>query len=694
MFNVGRMKIATISLYKSFLSRCADEMEDNYWRYVSLMDFLGMPFESSKEKSFITKESAEGDKSDEERRKELEERKKSEESKIKSLVGIGRLGQEFSKRFIHEMEEYLPGGFFSKEQNRKIAENVYRMMYAQFQDILPKLIKTKLNELRGKLEGDIESIEGPIKFSDIDFGPETMNKVITDAFFDVIEDPNKIVDGLVRVYKRFGKKDEGDDIVGMPIARGLFKPRYSATTFPERVEEGIGSEGGGSSGVIRKKMDHEVIDRLNGEEYVKWRWLGIDEDGFIHFSLPALYGDREFTIKKPDDIRPIHSGEYTFRILRSDKNGVFVEFVEQKRAILRGDLLSIEGVGLTEEQLRQFIDNNIVNRYLSKLRAMPASKVIEEFTGKVITTPGVQELEEGEGEETVEDRAESDASKTRAIVDRWSRTPMLQAMHLQMDARDSSHISEAVSQQFPERSSKSKISLQSVLETQPVVRMVMDTIVFPRVVKKGERIKEESWRVTVVKKIQELALDNPIVRDQINFLIHKERVGTVPVVSGGRSEAVIPAYSDQDIIKYISKINPNNLKRLREEIKSKMLGLRGDPVLQKFFQRREQFEDYIDRFREDFVEKVIEVSQIADPDKKKEEAKKLHISVPPIPIDVNTKKGEKILHEQIQGFISRRVRQMSAPDIVRVAFMSPDIVGRLIHRARGMVMESTMKGSL
>lgn len=560
--------------------------------------------------------------------------------------------QGISMMFRQILEDYLPGGYFRwNEYADKMANSYYRMAYKYFREVMPKLITEKLN--KEVLED--KSGETDVK---IDIDPEMLDQIVMDSMVYMHEHPEEIKLGLLRSYH------PGDDIKKGGEA-GFFVPRIDERVYEEK-RKALGSEFD-SDKIKVGGRDEEVLDNLRGRDEVKWKWLGIDENKVLHFTLPDLYGDREFRIKLPGGIKYIRPGEYHFRVKNVSTKGAELEFVEQMSGKYGRELEEIEESGLNEEELRRFINNGILNRYITILRGEPLGKVLENYLGmfrignkEFSTVEDLQELiglgeelEEvkGRGKEEIEEKYEKSRElskgKIKEMVDRWLRAPSVAEHFLKVREDEGENIAKAVASKFPMKPVKGKLSIQSILETMPVVEMVLETIMSPHTPLTGGG-KGLPWIHLVWKKFQEMALREPQVRFNIEELI-RQKTGI-----NGR----IP---DSEIINELSGVKDSNklFLRLREEIQRVMEGMRGDPSLSKFFERKKVFDEYIRSRLEYEVEEFIKENKLSMLDPKA------------------VKKVERFM----DTFTSKVVNQMSRRDAPRSASLDEGLIHSLISGA-------------
>ena len=513
-----------------------------------------------------------------------------ERGKEKKLKGGGGVASGVSRMFRDMLDDYMPGGYFTWEDYAKrLADDFYKMAYAQFKDLLPKLISSKLKDF------NVDRSEGTIETD-----AETINKVIMDSVVYLHEHPEILKDGLIRAYRR--REDETNRGVG--IADAFFVPRVDEAALAERLK------GEGGEGVKVGDADEEVLDSLKDRGEVKWKWRGIDEYGILRFTLPELYGSREFTVKLPPEIQTIKPGTYTFRIKDVvDGRGAVLEFKDQHEAISGNALSSIEEDGLGEDQLRKFINNGVVNKYVTYLRSLPAEKLVEDFLGtfsvgsnqisgaddlaELIKEEGgdSSESSKGRGKEKVkgkyQESVERQREKLRAMMQRWERAPELAKHFMKVTEADGSGIARAVGSRFPRVSEKGVPSLASIFSTSPVVEMVLRYIMSPHMPLAGGG-KSMPWVHFAWEAFKKMALKEPSVRASMEAMVRYKRDKSVTSgmpVSDEEIVGILDSVGDSSVSKYF--------QRLRDEIGEVISASREMPELKKFFERRDVFRSYI-----------------------------------------------------------------------------------------------------
>jgi hypothetical protein len=534
-----------------------------------------------------------------------------EKSKTKKLKGEGGVSSGASRMFREMLEDYMPGGYFTWEKfARNLSDNFYRMAYAQFSDLLPKIISDKLKGF------NVDRSE-----TSIETDPETINKVIMDSLIYLHDHPEILKDGLVRAYRR----REGEQDRGVGIADAFFVPRVDESALAERLK------GEGGEGVKVGDADEDVLNQLSGMKDegkdIKWKWRGIDEYGILRFTLPELYGSREFTVKLPPEIQTIKPGTYTFKIKDVvDGRGAILEFKDQHESISGNALSSIEEDGLGEDQLRKFINNGVVNKYVTFLRSQPAEKLVEDFLGTFTVGPdqissaddlaeliknegGSDESSKGRGKEKVKEKfrgsVERQREKLRAMMERWERAPEVAKYFMKATEADGAQIARVVASQFPSQSEKGVPSLASIFSTAPVVNMVLRFIMSPHMPLGGGG-KSMPWVHFAWESFKKMALKDPSVRESVEGMIRHKRDKDI--------NSKLPV-SDEEITSLLGGVTQNmvsaRMGELRARIAEAVTAAKESPELKKFFERRDVFRSYIKPQLEAAVEQYLKENELS-----------------------------------------------------------------------------------
>jgi hypothetical protein len=526
-----------------------------------------------------------------------------EKGKEKKLKGGGGVSGGVSRMFRDMLEDYMPGGYFAwEEYARNLSDNFYKMAYAQFKDLLPKLISGKLKDF------NIDRSEGTIETDS-----ETVNKVIMDSLVYMHDHPEILKDGLIRAYRR----REGDENRGVGIADAFFVPRVDEAALAERLK------GDSGEGVKVGDADEEVLSSLKDRNEVKWKWRGIDEYGILRFTLPELYGSREFTVKLPSEIQTIKPGTYTFRIKNVvEGRGAVLEFKEQHEGISGNALSSIEEDGLGEDQLRKFINNGIINKYVTFLRSLPAEKLVEDFLGTftvgqnqisgaddlaelIKLEGGGDESTKGRGKEKVREKFQESVGrqrdKLRAMIQRWERAPEIAKYFMKVSEEDGTQIARIVASKFP-RSLEDETGVPTfagLFGTAPVVEMVLRYIMSPHMPLAGGG-KSMPWVHFAWEALQKMVLKEPSVRASMEKIIRYKRKdvpGSSLPVTDEEIGVFMGSQGDSSVSKYF--------QRLRDSIGEAVTASRGAPELKRFFERREIFKSYIQNQLGEAVEQYV-----------------------------------------------------------------------------------------
>lgn len=524
--------------------------------------------------------------------------------------------QGINQMFIKMIRPYFPGGYFQRDDSAKrISDEFFQRAYKRFNQLLRMDVAEKLKKYN-------------IPETGINFTPDMMYEIIMDALQYMNEHPADIKEGLIRAYtgdseeevepedsdestfedfseiekeiaEEEGKKKKEDYKKELGEAQAFFVPRFDEGAFKERIDKG--------DKVKSDDVDPDVVDNLKGRHEVKWDWKDVDEHKILHFTLPELYGDREFTVKLPAGIRDIDPGQYTFRIksVREGK-GAVIEFLEQKVGLHQDKLDMIRAPrrgGLGPDQLKKFIDNGIINKYRAYLKRMPLGKFIEKYKGEFsiggdqinsvsdldeLSGLGEQSfvLSKGRGyEEVKKKREESRAAllaKIDAVKERW--IPEISRQILKVPEAEGSKITKLISSKFPPSSTKTAPSLLSIMSTQPVIENVLSHIMSPTTPLTGGG-RGGPWMHFAMEDFGEMALKEPSIRGEVEKMIRTKRGDKLPnqPVSDKEIEVFLQSQKNS-IVKRFSDV-VKEIGRVIEENK-------GAPELQKFFDRRRVFRMY------------------------------------------------------------------------------------------------------
>jgi hypothetical protein len=626
-----------LAQYEDFCDRQAQKERSDYERFKALEDFLtGGRASSEGASSVVSREAG---------RAPTKEEKQLEEHKQQRLVGKGGIQEALADSFRDMLADYMPGGYFKyNDWAKKLSDEFYRRAYAMFKEILPRLIADKVREA-GVKGIDAQSIKAD---------PESIYEVTSEAMVWLQENPEKLKEGLTRAFKR--SIDKGNR---MGFAQAFFRPTVSDEKYKELLEEA-----GKKGETLRKRpVDRQVLDMLEEGDEIKWKMVKKDE-GRVTFTLPRLFGDREFTIAVPPQIlsKSLRPGEYTFKVVDKKKSGAVLEFTDQMKAIEeKGILGSIEAVGLGPDQLESFIYNGIVSSYKNFLRSQPTEKLLEDYIGQV-SIEGVnindfsdlkdfqEKYKEEEGErpkgrggaitEKQQEAREYQRKKIERITETW--TPVLKRYFLTLEENKANKIADAVARKFPENFS-GKVTFQSVLTTAPVIRMILDIIMDPTTPMAAGG-KAEPWRAITKDKFLDLIDTDPAVKRHAAMLVAKKNPEKYKYVS------------DEDIRSYFDSLRDTDwtsaLRFVVPKIRETMLSMKDHPVLREFFQRRKAFRGYIEKDLVDYVETVIEEQKL----------------------DLTDTKDLNKVHQAINDMVNRTLKRMKKTadddlvrDIIRLA---------------------------
>lgn len=517
--------------------------------------------------------------------------------------------QGINQMFIKMARPYFPGGFFQRDESAKrISSDFFRMAFQRFSQKLRMEVSKKLKKYN-------------IPEASIQFTPDMLYEIIMDALQYMNEHPADLKEGLIRAYTGDSSVDvedstsDSEDIDSeeedtskkkkredykkdLGEAQAFFVPRFDEGAFKERIDKG--------DEVKADDVDPDVVDNLKGRHEIKWNWKDVDEHKILHFTLPELYGDREFTVKLPAGIRDIDPGQYTFRIKSvRDGKGVVIEFLEQKVGLHQDKLDMIRAPrrgGLGPDQLKKFI-TNIVDKYYNYLARMPLGNLIEKYKGELsiggdqinsvadldeLSGLGEQSfaLSKGRGSEEVKKKREESRAellaKIEAVKDRW--IPEISRQILKVPEADGAKITKLIASKFPPSSLKATPSFASILGTQPVVENVLSHIMSPTTPLAGGG-RGGPWMHFAMEDFGEMALKNPSIRGEVEKMVRIKRGDQLP------DQPV----SDKEIETFLqgsSKTIVNKFGELVKEIGRVIEENKGAPELQKFFDRRRVFRMY------------------------------------------------------------------------------------------------------
>lgn len=511
--------------------------------------------------------------------------------------------EEFSKSinklFKDIIEEYFPGGFFKWEDHAKeIINKFHSIAYNIVRKYLPKKLFDKIKDL------DLPQI---FSESDIKIDDELINRIVLDSIVNLNENPDLLKEYLIRTLHG-GREDD----VTIKVGDVFFIPKIGHEELEEvrniRPDAKVG------------EIDSRVLDRLEGLKEIKWTWKGIDENGFLKFTLPELYGERIFSVRLPKEVPTIKPGTYTFNVKKIiPKKGVVLNLKEQTDQIKKISLDTISEEGMGKDQLINFIYKAVIgflNEYITK---RPVEKVLEDLAGTVSIKgeqiSSVEDLAElsglGEKEEErkiikkreeevkkyYEESLEEERKKLQEMMNRWFKAPEVVRFFSKQQERGSEKVVKAVAEKFPEKSEKKVVSLASVIQTRPVVEMVLRYIMSPHTPPATQR--KAPWITLAWDSFKKMALNNPTVKESIKALIK------------GKEEQ--KEVTDKDIHNFLNSISTNTINKVFFDLKEKIANIINEaektgevPELKPFYDYRKIFKEYTRRLIGPYLEKYVE----------------------------------------------------------------------------------------
>lgn len=725
MLNIGRMKMATVQLYRLFMDRVAASAKEDHARFLNLENFLEMGSTGAP----VKKEGA--DEGEDTYERELGERQQE-----RSRGGHG-IKDSVAEQFRNIIYDYLPGGYAEgSKEVRELTDNFFAMAKKGFGELIPKLISQKLRA---------SGVEIPKK---LEINDDMLYNVIVDAMAYFQEHPDEVKSGIVRAYaKKF--EGEGED-KELAVGQAYFRPKVDEAYYTELLKnrESEESEPELEVGDIDTGVLANLEASMDAGRPVTWKWVGI-EGGMLRFTLPELYGDRKFIIRLPFDVRYMRPGTYTWRIKQVNKSGAVVEFVEQRAEIFSDYASQVEDVGLGVDQLRTFINNGIINRYISVLRQKSALELVEDFTGQVAVTreggdkeddydfAGEKKTLKARGLKQIKEKGQSvqdrldELSAQLAIT--WSGAPAVLERLQSLSASEGRHLAGAVAQSFPPRAEKGKISLPAILATRPVVHMLMDTVFSPTTATGGAGGKAIPWVTLVMDRIRREAVRDPVLLAQFTELAQskagrakaKKAPGTVGVISPTDAPAGVPvpgvtpptvsdkvaadtqapsiSMTPEAVQAFISSIPATTFRdalyAIRDRIRDIILKST-DPTIQRVRDYRRYTQSYLKKNIEEFTHALVDISErpldVEGSQYRKNKAREWGISKPlelPL-IDPDSPEGQKIIEKQVAAFIPRLIKRMEGPGLSMTAStMDSELLQRVIVRAYHLVTSSTQSVS-
>ncbi len=648
-----KLALPVIAKYQSLIAKQAEENDQDHKRYLNLANFLGLSMASKP----TTKKALDEDEKAERERAKQEDIKR-EKSKEKKFKGDSELTRAFSVAFQDLLEPYMPGGHFTwNEWAKEIANDFYKMAYKGLRDAIPRLISKKL-----------KSDKYNVSPSEIKLNPEAINELITDMLLFVHSNPMEFRKLLAKSFKKDAQ-----------LAESLFRPKMDDETYAEKKDQAKKEKEPFT--LKRDSIDETVVNELKDRDSVKWSWKGIDENKNLTFTMPELYGGREFKIPLPEGIQNIREGDYTFDIKRAGKKGIVVEFVEQKKDLGEDVLENVRKTGLGKDQLKNLINQMIIRYRDGELEKKSTSDFIEDLSGIVSikgdeigsaeelndivrepdnkqkgTKKDLKVFEKKEQAEGVVEEAKKE------MIDRWG--PVIGEFILKMDKEEGANLSKAIAAKFPEKPAWKKggrgegyamPGFEQALAISPIIRLVTRIIMSPTTPTSARGVSD-AWSQIAAKEIKQKGHTIPSFAEAIKEVIatnKKKDLKKIPIEQ--RPETV--EVSDQEVQQFLTSVPDTKLSKaifsLRKPIEDKMSELRqqGDSAVKKFFDRRNQFQAYIDRGITEEIEKQIETEHI----------------------DPTTDEGRKALDKTIKKFVDDTVKKMTrkyshTEQIVKAAF--------------------------
>lgn len=494
-------------------------------------------------------------------------------------------------------------------------KNFASYMFKTIRQFLPKTLSKKVKEEYG-----------------LDLPPETLNLnkgayrdiILIDLFEYLKENPEVIQKSMVkahlselsRIDKRSGspaKETEEEesrrkyDISETGFAESFFAPKADEMTLKKLDEEGNDISDLDPGAVDKYAV--EILKEHEGKN-IKWKFLGFDESR-IKFSLPDLFGKREFVVRMPFDVKQIRDpkaredikdafkeGMYTFRVRRVGKKGAVLEFLEQAKLIEDRIAPEVKRIGLGKEEINKFF-NIIAKNYIDSIQSMPIEEIGEKFGKGLELRPGlvsgagnlgelVEMGDKGELEKsreksrgleqtvrTKEKAEEEEFEKGRAHEQALSDLEGLQKL-LAIETTPSvlRDITELIVDRLPSNIQPrgNKYGLPSFFLSKPVSSYILNNIVFDKSTPVSGRSKDQPWFRLVTNWLYEKAHATPEVRKMASDYIRAAEKGG----SRGNSKMKI---EDQGI--------PNE-QEIQKAIKEKMAAsldfeglnkiLRGEPT--------------------------------------------------------------------------------------------------------------------
>jgi hypothetical protein len=410
--------------------------------------------------------------------------------------------------------------------------------------------------------------------------PESYRDIILIEFFEFLsKNPDKVDDALVkarvskdqiaRVDRRTGEpvkenQEESSkrrlDSEELGFAQSYFVPKADEITLKK-----LDAAGEDISDMEVGSVDTYALNVIgeHKDKYIKWKFKGFD-DTRINFTMPELFGEREFTISLPQDVKMIRDpkaredikdafkdGTYNFKVKRVGKKGAALQFVEQSDLIKKRILPTVKSQGLDKREINNFF-NIIANSYLYSIKYMSTESLGEKFGKGLGLKPGLVseandlaeliemgdkgkliELKDNkksrglaETVERVEENKERAQEKNLAQEQALSGLPGLQRLLSQQGgSQDFEEVIDGILDKLPkgiEPRGQGKYGLVSFLLSKPVSSYILNNIVFKEDTPVSSRGKEQPWFRLVTHWLYTEAHTDPRIRKMLSELIAKQ----------------------------------------------------------------------------------------------------------------------------------------------------------------------------
>jgi hypothetical protein len=240
------------------------------------------------------------------------------------------------------------------------------------------------------------------------------------------------------------------------------------------------------------------------------------------------------------------------------------------------------------------------------------------------------------------------------MVDRWLKAPSIADHFLKVRENARMNIAKSVADRFPSIPKKNKLSIQSIVETSPVVEMVLEYIMSPHTPLPGGG-RSSPWKHLAWKRFQEMALRDPQVRSNMEELIRQK--------TGSRGNI-----TDRDIIEKLKGVkDPEDLfTSLRKKIQRVMDGMRDDPALSGFFDRKRVFDEYIRSRMEYEVEVYIKENNLSMTNP--EDIRKVHKFMNSFTNKIVNQMNRRYAFSSDGGMDEELIRSLISGAMVRLSF--------------------------